>query len=101
MAAIMKPASADSPIAEAYLHPASAQSLRELLARKPLSVGDVARSIGVPVETMRNAIDGTCPLEVSVWRAVATTLNADHAQFNITTDERDGTPCLELYCVWT
>ena len=90
-----------SPIAEAYLHPTSAQSLRELLARKPVSIGDLARMMAVPTERMRDAVDGNCPLEIGIWKAVAATLNADHAQFSITTDERNGSTCLELYCVWT
>jgi hypothetical protein len=50
---------------------------------------------------MRDAIHGECPLEISVWKAIATALNANHAQFSIATDERNGTRCLELYCVWT
>jgi hypothetical protein len=92
---------ADSPAPETYLHPASAQSLRELLASKAISVGDLARMTGVPADMMRDAIQGNCLLEIGVWKAVANVLNASHAQFSITTDERNGTPCLELYCVWT
>ncbi len=91
----------DSPVPYAYLHPTSAQSLRELLASRTLSVGDLARMTGVPAETMRDAIQGKCPLDIGVWKAVATALSANHAQFSITTDERDGKQCLELYCVWT
>lgn len=90
----------DSPVPYAYLQPASAQSLRELLASRTLSVGDLAHMTGVPAEMIRDAIQGKCPLEIGVWKAVATVLNADHAQFSITTDDRNGTPCLELYCVW-
>jgi hypothetical protein len=90
---------ADSPIAEAYLHPATAQLWRELLANQALSVGDLAEKINLPVPALRDAMNGKSPLAVGLWREIAVALRAAQAEFNLTTSERDGQPCWELYCV--
>jgi hypothetical protein len=90
---------ADSPVAEAYLHPATAQLLRELLANRMLSVGDLAEMAGLPVPTLRDAMNGKRPLAVGLWKEIASALNATQAEFSFTSSERDGHPCWELYCV--
>jgi hypothetical protein len=90
---------ADSPVAEAYLHPATAQLWRELLANRALSVGDLAGMADLPVPTLRDAINGKCPLAIGLWKEIASALQATQAEFSFTTSERDGKPCWELYCV--
>lgn len=90
---------ADSPITEAYLHPATAQLWRELLANQTLSIGDLAQMINLPLTVMRDAMNGKCPLAIGLWREIAAALRAGQAEFNLTTSERDGQPCWELYCV--
>ena len=76
---------ASSPVAQAYLHPATAQLWRELLANRTLSVGDLAGMASLPVNTLRDAMNGKCPLAISFHKPTAS--------------ERDGEPCWELYCV--
>ncbi len=90
---------ADSPVAEAYLHPATAQLWRELLANRALSVGDLAGMTDLPVPTLRDAINGKCPLAIGLWKEIASALQASQAEFSFTTSEREGKPCWELYCV--
>ena len=90
---------ADSPIAEAYLHPATAQLLRELLANRMLSVGDLAAMAGLPVLALRDAMNGKRPLAVGLWKEIALALHAAQAEFSFTSSQRDGQPCWELYCV--
>lgn len=90
---------ADSPVAEAYLHPATAQLLRELLANRMLSVGDLAELAGLPAPTLRDAMNGKRPLAVGLWKEIASALNATQAEFSFTSSQRDGQPCWELYCV--
>jgi hypothetical protein len=90
---------ASSPVAEAYLHPATAQLWRELLANHTLSVGDLAGMTSLPVDTLRDAMNGKRPLAVGLWKEIATALHAEQAEFSFTTSERNGEPCWELYCV--
>ena len=90
---------ANSTVAEAYLHPATAQLLRELLASRMWSVGDLAQRAGLPVPTLRDAMNGKCPLAVGLWKEIASALNATQTEFSFTSSERDGRPCWELYCV--
>jgi hypothetical protein len=90
---------ADSPVAEAYLHPATAQLLRELLANRMLSVGDLAEMAGLPVPILRDAINGKRPLPVGLWKEIASALYTTQAEFSFTSSQRDGQPCWELYCV--
>jgi hypothetical protein len=88
-----------SPLAEAYLHPATAQLWRELLASRALSVGDLAQRTGLPVLTLRDALNGKSPLAVGLWKEIASALQPTQAEFSFTTSERNGQPCWELYCV--
>jgi hypothetical protein len=90
---------ASSPVAEAYLHPATAQLWRELLANRALSVGDLAGMADLPLNTLRDAMNGRCPLAVGLWKEIASALHATQAEFSFTTSERNGQPCWELYCV--
>lgn len=90
---------ASSPVAEAYLHPATAQLWRELLANHALSVSDLAGMADLPVITLRDAMNGKCPLAVGLWKEIASALHATEAEFSFTTSERNGQPCWELYCV--
>ncbi len=90
---------ASSPVAQAYLHPATAQLWRELLANRTLSVGDLASMTSLPLDTLRDAMNGKCPLAVGLWKEIASALHATQAEFSFTTSERDGEPCWELYCV--
>ena len=90
---------ASSPVAEAYLHPATAQLWRELLANRSLSVGDLAGMADLPVNMLRDAMNGKCPLAVGLWKEIASALHAAQAEFSFTTSERNGQPCWELYCV--
>ena len=86
-------------LAEAYLHPATAQLWRELLANRALSVSDLAGMSDLPVNTLRDAMNGKCPLAVGLWKEIASALHATQAEFSFTTSERNGQPCWELYCV--
>lgn len=88
-----------SPVAEAYLHPATAQLWRELLANRALSIGDLAGMANLPLSTLRDAMNGKCPLAIGLWKEIASALHATQAEFSFTTGERDGQPCWELYCV--
>ena len=88
-----------SPVAEAYLHPATAQLWRELMANQTLSVGDLAQRADLPVTTLRDAMNGKCPLAVGLWKEIAAALHATQAEFSFSTSERNGDPCWELYCV--
>lgn len=90
---------ASSPVAEAYLHPATAQLWRELLANRALSVSDLAGIADLPVNTLRDAMNGKCPLAVGLWKEIASALHATQAEFSFTTSERNGQTCWELYCV--
>lgn len=90
---------ADSPVAEAYLHPATAQLWRELLANRALSVSDLAGMADLPLPTLRDAMNGKCPLAIGLWKEIASALQATQAEFSFTTSQRDGKPCWELYCV--
>ncbi len=91
--------SAASPVAEAYLHPATAQLWRELLTNRSLSVSDLADMADLPLNTLRDAMNGKCPLAVGLWKEIASALHATQAEFSFTTSERNGRPCWELYCV--
>lgn len=88
---------ASSPVSEAYLHPATAQLWRELLANRALS--DLAGISDLPVDTLRDAMNGKCPLAIGLWKEIASALHATQAEFSFTTSERNGQPCWELYCV--
>jgi hypothetical protein len=90
---------ASSPVSEAYLHPATAQLWRELLANRALSVSDLAGISDLPVDTLRDAMNGKCPLAIGLWKEIASALHATQAEFSFTTSERNGQPCWELYCV--
>ncbi|HLK31968.1 MAG TPA: hypothetical protein VKT29_02695 [Terriglobales bacterium] len=90
---------AKSPVAQAYLHPNTAQLWRELLANRALSIGDLAATASLPVDTLRDAMNGQCPLAVGLWKEIAAALRADQAEFSFTTSERNGEACWELYCV--
>ncbi len=90
---------ASSPVAQAYLHPATAQLWRELLAGRALSVGDLAGMTGLALPVLRDAMNGKCPLAVGLWKEIASVLHATQAEFSFTTSERNGEPCWELYCV--
>lgn len=90
---------ASSPVSEAYLHPATAQLWRELLANRALSVSDLAGISDLPVDTLCDAMNGKCPLAIGLWKEIASALHATQAEFSFTTSERNGQPCWELYCV--